>query len=482
VPQMMPLTYQQLGEQSGFGTMHYLKWNNGKINIVIDSGIRFVRQSDGTTKVLPAGNYLEGEYVHFLIITHAHADHSGSVARFTSLHPETIVITTAKVMDALEIMLWDNVINSQREFNRLAKEQEGLIYDPVVDANELANFLDEDNPNIVIIEDDELITDKETGVKIQCHYSGHDDGAASYGITFPDERPVLFTGDICRHDLDLTKGVMVPSSSLFEKFVSSPHLIFITEGTNGDRKMHKSYSQVKSELIASMHEIKAREGVALVAAFGRGRSNNTAMALIRAGFSVHLDGLPSKLAPLEIPNFRELIASKKLLLFDREGETREEMDKHRYRADMGEDCCGVGFAPTISSSATLEMGRSVGHATNILPGPKNGLFSVGHIFDNTPMQRLMGIQKGRTIKLYNNREAQKIDVRADVFHLPLSAHDFQEDLVERNALLGPRYTIIHHCTPLGYYGLRDAIRARMTISPRIYWGKHLNKIEFPATT
>ena len=69
-------TFCEYGQQSGIGaSCSIIRDENDKIVVVIDSGISFEKTGEFNFQLGPAGDYLRGEHVPLIVLTHEHADH-----------------------------------------------------------------------------------------------------------------------------------------------------------------------------------------------------------------------------------------------------------------------------------------------------------------------------------------------------------------------------------------------------------------------
>jgi len=463
--------YRQFGEIRGIGaTSHVLDIEDKRI--VVDWGVEFERNASGSnTSLPPSGNWLVGEKVDAIIVSHAHMDHIGAMPRLAAKHPEATIYISAQALAAGEILLNDSLKIARQE-TRAARDAGHEPPIEIFNAWELNAFLH--SPALEVVDSPTWFEPWE-GWKIGFHPAGHDTGAMMTLIVPPQEGPVIITGDISSHDQEIVPGVMLPDRAFSEDFLDLPGLVLITESTNGNRKSPGPRSEIKKELIRVSRIVEARGGVILCAAFAKNRSGNLTLIFVEAGIVPHIDGLARILVPTEIPYLQQLIDEKKVALFGR-GKSeieREATDQHRKMVDRGEDAvCNLKFSPIISPSADLEKGFGVKHAQRILEDPRNAVFFAGHIFEGTVAEQILNIKRGRTVKLGD----QIVNVRCDVFHFDLSGHDYQEALVERVRLAHPETVILHHGSLEACDALTGAIKT-LPDAPRVERGEYLSDIE-----
>ncbi|MEX2090582.1 MAG: MBL fold metallo-hydrolase [Candidatus Paceibacterota bacterium] len=467
--------YQQKGEQKGIGaTMHFIQY--GGKNIIVDCGIGFERTGEINNKVIPAGNFLKETRIDLIIITHSHVDHVGAVPRLVAEHPEALVFISDSAYDIAEVMLNDSLKIYKSESRNLQNVSvSGETYEMLFDEKDLDNFLNSDQVVVIPIHRESYCEELGWGWKIGFYSAGHTTGAVMVMFSAPGERPLLVTGDTASHDQEIIPGIMIPPDEFINGLFDNHDAIMIMEGTNGNRMPQFTRKQMKTRLVELVQEVRNRGGITFLPTYAQTKSSNMALALIEAGIIPHIDGLARKLAPLEIPNFQQLVDSGKLVLI----EDGEKGDYHRQMLMRGEDPCGHECSPIISPSASLDMGRAVSYAEKILPNPKNALIFTGYMFPGSTAKQILEIERGRTVVLsvFKNGMTQKVpvNVRCDVHHFDFTSHDYSDALVERVRLVQPRDVIIHHCEKASFNALATKIGA-LDNPPRVHWGRHEKEI------
>jgi len=472
-------------DTGGIGASCTLLSIDGK-NILIDAGISFEKLGRSNVARGPSGGYFEGVHIDLIIITHSHTDHIGSLPRFIREHPEALVIITRQAYDTGLIMLWDAFNIS----NKLSDEHPEI--DAVFSELDIQNFVSLGDDRLILLGQAELpaiFEDKAfPGWLFGFHPIGHDLGAISIFINPPNDHPVIITGDASAHDQEIVKGTLVPSDEFLREILASQKTpILITEATNGTRvpdmmpldmdivtAINHSRKLTKLELIKTIIDVRDRGGRVLLPTFAKGRSSNVALILMEAGLVPHLDGMARKLFLLEVPNAKELIAQGKIVLIE-EGRLGFE---HRKSLWAGTDPCGHEFSPIIVPSANLDGGWSTEYARHFIDNDKNALIFTGHVFNDSTTEKIIHLEKGHTIKLYSfvdNRDVV-VNVKCEVRHFDLSAHDYHPALVERVRLLRPAHTIIQHCDEPSFIAVAKAIRHLRT-GTHIHRGFGLKHIE-----
>jgi len=484
---MFSVRILQIGEPRGIGaTMTCIEfWFNQFVifRMVVDCGIGFLAMDGQKTQYAPA-HYLEGLHVHLLVVTHAHADHSGAVPHFADVHPETIILTSRQTLEFSEVMYKDTLNHQLRDFAEGKLEAKGN--DLIFDAGDVDRLMH--GKQIRKINDSEwynFVSDGRTW-RIGLTSAGHIQGAMMVFIQPPQNTwtPILVTGDISSKDKHTVRGVMLPKERSFQDFLYQPGLILITEATNGARNRPKPLQEVVCQYINGLHVTQAREGIDMTATFSMDRCAQMALIQNEARFYPHCDGLAQEFMKREISDIRRRRETGEIIFFERGPEGNQ------HRVDFAKGVCkckekfGKEYFTLITPSATLDQGRVVDHAIRLLPVRKNSISMVGHVFPDSMAKQILGMERGKTINLQAfNKETHQpetvaVNVVCDVIHYDgFSGHDYQNELVERIDLIKPAHLVTHHCEPAGFEGLRDAVvSAKIVPSTNVHWMKHLQEI------
>ncbi|MDO8516483.1 MAG: MBL fold metallo-hydrolase [bacterium] len=493
-------SYQLFESSRGIGGTGHVKRIEGK-TIVTDWGAEFERNplTGNNIVIPPAGNFMKGERVDAFILTHAHMDHAYYAARFAAEHPKAVVYVSRAAFAALEILLGDALRIAEYEREASWKAHRSVLEMGFTEV-QLKQFLRSKQIEKV---DEPCWYRPWKGWELGFHSAGHDTGAMSAYVITPKGKTVYLTGDASAQNQEIREGVLLPNEEFLGDFFEHPHLTMITEATNGNRNICESdhvpgdvvasvnrhCEHITEDLIRTVKAVERRGGQVLTPVFMKNRASRNIVALTSAGFRVHVDGGAREMAPLEIPNFRELVANGQVVLFEKG--TKDDPsgyrtgDMHRTLLAQGKDPCGIKFSPVIAPSATLEKGYVVGHAVDMLEDPRNAVIFTGHLFENSAGKRLYETKKGETIALdvwdSETKTAQKVTVtvRADIYYFDRTGHDYQETLLERIRLVKPETLIIHHAEPAAYEALASLV-ARLPNPPRRIFRGGQDEIELAA--
>lgn len=472
--------YCQLGEMTGIGATRHLFRIFDK-TILIDDGVAISRKGDFQIQGVAAGNFLIGFHIDLIIITHAHLDHFGAIARLARYHPEAKVVVCKSALLAIAYMLSDSLEIMADEAAKTAKLGKG---EPLFTETDRLNFLS--NPNLNAIDlpcwlnVKGVLGNSWAGWKIGFHDSGHDTGAMMSFLIDPSDWRYLVTGDVCSHDQIFRHGVMLPNKEFCGDFFDRPdRLTMITEATNGAKPMVETPDEILTKFGAKLEEVDSRDGLVLVPAFSKNRCSKMAMACIKLGYVPFVDGSGRTMMRIELGNqaVDELLKSGKLIFTDEENpKYAQEQRSALLNGDMG-------FLPYIVPSGTLEGGHSVSAAKVILPEKNNAVIFPGYLFPDSTSKQIFDMERGHTVvlKIWNSLRHRlvptPVNVRSEICHFNFTSHDFQGGLVERVRLAKPKNLIVHHGDNETFESFENAVRLAMPDPPIIERGSHLREIK-----
>lgn len=472
--------YCQLGEMTGIGATCHLFRILGK-TIIIDDGVAISRKGNFQIQGVAAGNFLTDTHVDLIIITHAHMDHFGAMARFIRHHPEAKVIVSKSALPAIIFMLKDSLKIINDEVARASKSGVSLG-EPLFTEVDRLNFIS--NPNLIAIDlpswlDAGTVLGKSwADWKIGFHDSGHDVGAMMTFIVDPSGRRYLITGDVCSHDQIFVKGVMLPDKEFCGDFFEKPELLtMVEEATNGAKPMTETPDEVLEKFGAKLRETEARNGHVLIATFSKNRSTKMALACVNFGYVPFIDGSARTMMRFELGDnlVDELLKSGKIIFADADPKLAWAQRESLLNGDLG-------FHPIIAPSGTLEGGYSVSWAKEILPVRNNAVIFPGYLFPESTSKQIFEMERGHTVvlKIWANKRLipTPVNVRSEICHFDFTSHDYRDGLVERVKQARPKTLIVHHCEDESYETFASITHlATLSNPPRIERGSHLRVIE-----
>ena len=367
----------------------------------------------------------DARQIAFVLLTHAHIDHSGLLPRLAAQGFSGPVYATPATGELLAVMLPDSAHLQERE-----AEREGSA--PLYTAAQAQECLG-------------LLRAAEYGVAfrpcedVRCVFrdAGHILGSAIVEV-FLKDRKLVFSGDLGQPG----RPIVDDPSPIGEADV------LLVESTYGDRN-HKSLVQTLDEFAFALNDtLTSRQGNVVIPSFAVGRTQEILyyIAELRRqrripAADVYVD------SPMATAATRITLRHAKLPDLERVRFTEsleESMRINQVRAG----------AIIISASGMCEGGRIRHHLRYNLPRPECAIVFVGFQAAGTLGRRI--VDGAKSVRIF--REAYP--VRAKVFTINgLSAH------ADRDALLGwigqfhrpPRQCYVVHGEPLSAEALKNAI-------------------------
>ena len=242
-------------DQCVTGSCHCLEIN-GK-TILIDCGLQQGRDevSNGEFPFNPAN-------VDYVLVTHAHIDHSGRIPMLIRQGFHGEILTTRLTADLMRIMLLDSAHIQEQDAewkNRKGERAGRAPVEPlytIEDAQKVGEFLQ-------ICEYQETVNLCE-GVTVQFADAGHLLGSASILMTLREngvEKTIIFSGDIGNVDQPIIRD---PAH-----FTGADYVVM--ESTYGDRN-HTEVWSYTDDLAKIIDETMARGGNVVIPSFAVGRT------------------------------------------------------------------------------------------------------------------------------------------------------------------------------------------------------------------
>jgi metallo-beta-lactamase family protein len=366
--------------------------------------------------------------VAFVLLSHAHIDHSGLIPRLVAGGFRGAVYATAPTVDLLGVMLPDSGHLQEKE----TKWSGGS---PLYTQQEAQACL----KHLVAVEYEAQLRPHPS---LRCRFrdAGHILGSAIVEL-FVDGKKIVFSGDLGQPGLPV---------------VSDPTPIddadvLLVESTYGNRD-HKNLPQTLDEFAYALNDtLASRKGNVVIPSFAVGRTQDI---LHHIGELQREARLPKMDVYVDSP--MALAATRITLKYAR----LPDIDRVRFTEDLEEskriNSIGSG-AVIISASGMCEGGRIRHHLRYNISRPECAIVFVGFQAAGTLGRRI--VDGAKTVRLFG----EDYPVRAKVFTIGgLSAH------AGRSALLGwlgnfrrpPRETWVVHGEPLAAYSLRDAINEK----------------------
>lgn len=384
------------------------------------------------------------ETIDFVILTHAHIDHSGLLPRLVALGFRGPIYTTRATCDLLAVMLPDAGHIQEKEAERenyrrfKSRKRSGNEIAPLYTVEQARTCLKRLKPV-----DYDLEITPHPAVRCMFRDAGHILGSAIVEIWVgkgAQQRKIVFSGDLGQPSRPLVQDPTPITEADW----------LVVESTYGNR-LHKSMQETEDELTQAVNDtIEKKGGNLIVPAFAVGRTQDMLYLLAdltRQGripkLTVYVDS-PMATAATEL-------TYKHMALLD--AETHALMGKHRgtvyfrklaFVEDVEESMALnkiKGGAVIISASGMCDAGRIKYHLLANLPRRESTILITGFQAAGTLGRRL--VDGARRVRFWG----EEVPVRADLYTLGgLSAH------ADRAALMNwlghfrapPRQTFVVH--------------------------------------
>jgi metallo-beta-lactamase family protein len=364
------------------------------------------------------------ENLAFILLTHAHIDHSGLIPKLVKEGFRGKVICTKATFDLCEVMLRDSghIQEMEAEWqNRKGKRSGKKRIDPLYTVKDAEACLRYFQP----VRYDDLFSPAE-GVKVKFRDAGHILGSAIIEIWIEDggsERKLVFSGDLGSPDQPIVRD---------PTWIEEADLLWL-ESTYGDR-LHKSRDETVQELFQIIRQAIQDQAKVIIPAFAVERTQDvifTLGQLIRKGLipsiPVYIDS-PLAISATEIFKRNSDCFDRETLEILSSGENPMALSQLIYtrtteesRAINGDSRPGI----IISASGMCDSGRILHHLKHHLWQESSHIVILGYQAAGSIGRRI--VDGAKTIRLFG----EEIAVKAHIHTLGgFSAHADQRGLLE----------------------------------------------------
>ena len=381
--------------------------------------------------------------IDFVLLTHAHIDHSGLLPLLSVLGYRGPVYATPATIDLLQVLLRDSAHIQEKESewqlrHRRRRGQDSGMQPPLytVAQAEAALKLLRPAPYRTPIQPAEAIA-------VSFHDAGHILGSSWLDVSVTDEgrpRRLVFSGDLGMCDWPVLHDPEQPGPNAD---------VLLIESTYGDRQ-HRPLAETEEELVAAIERTLHTGGNLIIPAFAVGRTQEVVYMLadlVRrerlAPLKIYVDSPMATAATHITLKHPDLVDSHTRDLIDwmqqhpRKFKLEFVADVERSRA-LNEVRSG---AIIISASGMCEAGRIKYHLRENLPRSECSILITGFQAAGTLGRRL--VDGARLVHIFG----KPVPVRARIHTVGgLSAHADQTGLLDwlRGFQAPPKHTFIVH--------------------------------------
>lgn len=375
--------------------------------------------------------------INFIILTHAHIDHSGYLPKLVKEGFKGKIYCTFPTEELVKILLLDSGKLQEEDAKYAQKKGYSKHEKP------LPLYTTEDAEKVFpLLEPVELETELriEDRISITFYNAGHILGAAIVKVKVRganQEKKLVFSGDLGRYNDPIFHS---PNRIPFAD-------VLFMESTYGNRPQ-KDQKPVE-ELGRAIRETYRNGGIAVIPAFAVGRTQMILYYLHRLQQKGKIPDIPIYVdSPMAIDVTK---LYKRFHQYHRLGPVIDEADAnpflhknlHYYKSQEASMSLNNlrGDAIIISASGMATGGRILHHLYHRLPNEQDSIIFVGYQAEGTRGRRLL--EGEETSRMYG----MEIPVKAKIHYIEgLSAHADQEELMEwaEGFVSKPKMTFMIH--------------------------------------
>ena len=316
--------------------------------------------------------------VDFILLSHAHIDHSGLIPYIYKLGFRGKVFCTPATRDLCAIMLADSGRIQEADAKQFNKKKERIDKEPIEpiytekDAAEcMSQFISIPRELKFFITPD---------ISIELFETGHMLGSSAIYITFKEgrkTRTLCYTGDVGRYDKRILPD---PIPFPYADYI-------ITESTYGDR-LHSTLDDADQQLMLIVRDACAKRlGKLLIPSFAIGRTQEIVYTLHRLNKSGDLPDIeifvdsPLACSATNIYRLHDEIFNADLRQFMENTKDPFGFDKLTYVRSIDDSKRLNEYnrpCIIISASGMMEAGRIKHHLANNIENPKTTILCVGY--------------------------------------------------------------------------------------------------------
>jgi Cft2 family RNA processing exonuclease len=417
-----------LGGGDEIGASCYL-YQLGPTRLLVDAGMRLRRGH-----AFPDFNRLDTEVggammLDAFLLTHAHLDHCGALARVQYEAPNVPKVATPATVELVQVILGDahSVKRSRAEDWQLSAIHAGLL-DAALDSFQTREFGVPFVPN-------------SARCQVTPYRAGHIAGAASYLIE-TDSKRVLHTGDISVHSQRAVPGMDT-------NWISGEIDVLVIEATYAYQPVYQDETseEQQASLVDAVSRIVEQGGHVIIPAFAVGRAQEIACLLgdffgqqLVEPFPVILDGLVKPVCDV-YHRHRALLSGRHRTQYGHAiyDQWIQPSPNHSYpdhvTIDNMDPCCVIA-----SSGMLLDGTRSAVYAATWLQKPENALFFSGFLDDESPGRFLLTMATASKAVV----NGHPITIQGAVERYHLTAHAPSADLRTLIDRLQPKQLVLIH--------------------------------------
>ena len=422
------MKFTDLNAQGGIGANCSL-CEIGPFKFVIDSGLH---PKFAGSESLPKHEEIERFSLDFIILTHCHLDHLGSLPLLSRQQPDAPVILSYASSILARRMLSNSISVMKRQRTEL-----NIPELPYYGRSDLTSLYD--RFKTPPLHTPYRLEKNGEHIELTLHHAGHVAGAVSVSIKYKGNI-TFFTGDILFNDQRTLDGANLPKE---------PVDILVTETTRGSTEIPRNQSR-ESEIVRmlkTIHSTLAKQGSVLIPVFALGRMQEMLAILDEAFRKKAIPKVPvfcSGLGMDLVNHFHEISKNTNRVRFNRKVLRAIGARPLPKKIEPGRRPPMEGIF-LVSSGMMVENTPSYVLASGLLGESRNSILFVGYCDPSTPGGKLLEASRGETFDFDALDVLQKIEAKVSKFDL--SGHANRDELIAYAKKISPRAVILHHGDP-----------------------------------
>ena len=403
----------------------------GSCYLLEHAGVRFLVDCGmfQGSKTLKEHNYAEFPFppgeIDFVILTHAHVDHSGLLPKLYKHGFKNPIYASSATTALAEVMLPDSGYIQEMEVERKNRKRTRAgqpLLEPIYTAEDAAEIQKLFSPQKYGIP-----FNPAPGICVILRDAGHILGSAMVEIHYTENdipRKLLFTGDLGRNDQAIVRDPEIITEADF----------LVMESTYGNREHHGDMEKEMPHFTSIIKSAFLRGGNVIIPAFAVDRTQDILMMIYELqkqhqipDCTVYVDS-PLAIKATEIfakyTDYYDRLTTK---LFKEEGKAPFKLDNLVYAQTTAESMelnKIKSGAIIISASGMADAGRIKHHLKHNLWRPESSVVFFGYQAEGTLGRRLIDGEKKVTI------HGEEIEVKAQIHNMEgFSAHADKNELL-----------------------------------------------------
>ncbi len=403
------------------GSLHYIKVNGS--SFLLDCGM-FQGKRKEAFELNRTFDFFNPAEIDFVILSHAHIDHSGNLPTLVKKGFRGDIYTTFATRDLATVMLRDSAHIQEKDVefvNKRRKKKGQNLFEPLYTEEDVLQTLSQ-----IVGVNYRHEFEITSNIKFTFFDAGHILGSAVTLLNIKEDGKIIqlaFTGDLGRCNLPILKDP--------EKIPDVDYLI--CESTYGNR-YHDNIDDMENQLAAIINRAIENKSKIIVPAFSVGRTQELVYALhqlidkkLTKSIPVYIDS-PLSVNATDVFRLHPECFDNETAMFLLNNEDPFGFNKLHYIKDVEQSKKLneiSGPCMIISSSGMCEAGRILHHLSNNIEDPNNIVLIVGYAAEHTLGRKI--IEKTEVVKIFG--EERKLNAQVEIMD-SFSAHADANEILQ----------------------------------------------------